>query len=320
MLGNFGKQRPAGVVLKGETLRWELALNMLTVLITGATSGLGFETALAMARLGHKVILGARNKVKAEKSVNDILAVSPEALVEILLFDLADLKSVADASIQLKGSISELDVLVNNAGVMAFPVRQETNDGFENQFGTNHLGHFALTAQVLELLRAAKAPKVVTLSSFMHRFGQIHFEDLNWQNSYSPWGAYSQSKLANLLFTMELGRRSRAKFPQLVSLAAHPGYSSTNLITAGPMMGSDHKSLTSSLTGLVAQSAAKGAAPTVEAILTSAPTGTFFGPSGFLQLRGKPKKVMPSVKVYDGELASRLWAESEKLTAINFDF
>ncbi|TDU87341.1 NADP-dependent 3-hydroxy acid dehydrogenase YdfG [Kribbella voronezhensis] len=284
-------------------------------LVTGATSGLGYETALELLRHGAEVILAARNPEKSARAAASLKATTGHT-PEVLELDLSDLTSVAKAAAQLT---EPLDLLVNNAGVMAPPYRQ-TVDGFELQFGTNHLGHFALTARLLPLLMRADRPRVVTVSSFMHKTVRgISQDDFRAANSYRKWDSYSKSKFANLLFMLELDRRARAAGSNLLSAGAHPGYASTNLQTAGA--GLDGVTLESRLLGLgtrlVAQSAAAGAMPTLyAATLPGLPPGSYVGPS-FLEYRGAPKIVRPTRTAQDPELARRLWAWSVEATGVD---
>jgi NAD(P)-dependent dehydrogenase (short-subunit alcohol dehydrogenase family) len=210
------------------------SLNGKTAVITGATGGLGYETALALAGAGAAVVLTGRSEAKGRIAIDRIRAQFPDANISYETLDLADLASVADFSKRFAATHASLDLLVNNAGVMALPQRQVTSDGFEMQFGTNYLGHYALTAHLLPQLRRGNQPRVVNLSSLTHRWGAIHFDDLQGARSYSPQKAYSQSKLAMLMFALELQRRSDAAGWGLMSNAAHPGYARTDLIANGP--------------------------------------------------------------------------------------
>ncbi|MGH8902156.1 MAG: oxidoreductase, partial [Egibacteraceae bacterium] len=202
-------------------------------LVTGGNSGIGLEAVRVLASHGARVILACRDPAKGGQAVASVRKEHPHAAVEVLQLDLADLDSVAQAAERVGQRHSRLDILVNNAGVMAVPYRQ-TLDGFELQFGTNHLGHFALTGRLLALLLAATSARVVTVSSFAHRTGRIDFDNLDGRQGYQKWRAYGQSKLANLLFTFELQRRAEAAGADLVAVAAHPGYAATNLQRRGP--------------------------------------------------------------------------------------
>jgi NAD(P)-dependent dehydrogenase (short-subunit alcohol dehydrogenase family) len=287
------------------------------VLVTGATSGLGYETALELLRHGAGVTIAARNPEKSEQAAAKLKAATGTQ-PQILDLDLADLAGVEAAAEQFSKEHASLDLLVNNAGVMAPPYRQ-TADGFELQMGTNHLGHFALTARLLPLLLQAANPRVVTVSSFMHKtVNMIRQADLRAENGYAKWDAYGRSKLANLLFMFELDRRARAAGSNLVSVSSHPGYARTHLQTSGLTLGG--ASLESRLmafgTRLVAQSATAGAWPSLYA--ATAPgvrSGSYYGPS-FFEYRGKPKLVHPTKAAQDPQLAQQLWAWSVEATGV----
>ncbi|WBQ02901.1 oxidoreductase [Kribbella sp. CA-293567] len=287
-------------------------------LVTGATSGLGYETALELLRHGAEVTIAARNPEKSEQAAAKLTAASG-GTAQILALDLADLQGVATAAERFAKEHDSLDLLVNNAGVMAPPYRQ-TVDGFELQVGTNHLGHFALTAHLLPLLLKASNPRVVTVSSFMHKtVGSIGQGDLRAEHGYSKWDAYGKSKLANLLFMLELDRRARAAGSPLVSVAAHPGFARTHLQSSGPQLGG--VSLESRILGfgtrLVAQSAAAGAWPSLYAGTAPAvPSGSYYGPALF-EVRGKPKLVQPTKAAQDPELAKHLWGWSVEATGVD---
>ena len=287
-------------------------------LVTGANSGLGLSTARELARAGAAVILACRNPEKGVGAVEEIRSELPEARVELVGLDLADLSSVRTVAEQFSEAQAPLDLLVNNAGVMA-TAYSKTVDGFESQFGTNHLGHFALTGLLMDALLKRPDPRVVTVSSTAHRMGQINFDDLQSEKGYKRWSAYGQSKLANLLFAFELDRRARDASRPLRSMAAHPGYSATNLQFAGPSAMIER--LTMRVTNvLVAQSADKGALPTLYAATEpDLPGGSFIGPDGFQEARGYPKVVKARSAAYDTEAAARLWEVSEELTGVRFD-
>ncbi|MCB0864986.1 MAG: SDR family oxidoreductase [Solirubrobacterales bacterium] len=292
-----------------------------TALVTGANSGLGLRTASALAGAGAAVLMGCRDAARATAARDRILAEHPEADVEIVALDLADLEAVRRAAEEVCARSGPLDLLVNNAGVMA-PPRRETADGFELQIGTNHLGHFALTGRLIQKLLASPAARVVNVSSMAHRVGKIDFDDLNSVHGYSRWPAYGQSKLANLLFTLELARRAEAAGTDLVAAAAHPGYSSTNLQTAGPAMGrfgfllKPGAALGNLLLG---QSDAMGALPSLYAATMPDVEGDdYFGPDGLGEQRGHPKRVGRTSRAADPETARRLWEVSEELTGVDF--
>lgn len=291
-----------------------------TAVVTGATSGLGLATARALAGVGARVLLAARNPEKAARSRDEVAAVATAAEPEVVALDLADLDSVRDAAVAVAERAPALDVLVNNAGIMALPLGR-TAQGFELQLGTNHLGHFALTGRLLPTLLAAEAPRVVTVSSNAHKLGRIRWDDLQAHHRYRRWPAYAQSKLANLLFALELDRRALAAGAPLVSVAAHPGYSSTHLAAAGPEA-SGHPLVASifDLGGsLAAQSADDGALPQLyAATMPDVRGGEFFGPGRLFEMRGAPVRVVPTARARDREAASRLWSVSERLTGVTY--
>ena len=295
-------------------------LNGKTAVITGATGGLGYETALALAGAGAAVVLTGRNEAKGLHALQAIRSQFPNARIVYENLDLANLASVADFSKRFAATHASLDLLVNNAGVMALPQRQVTSDGFEMQFGTNYLGHYALTAHLLPQLRRGNQPRVVNLSSLTHRWGAIHFDDLQGTRSYSPQKAYSQSKLAMLMFALELQRRSDAAGWGLMSNAAHPGYARTDLIANGPGASGLLWQLNKALRPFVSQSAAEGALPTLFAATSpEAKAAGYYGPNGFYELKGPPvpAKIMPQAK--DAAGAARLWDVSAKLTGVSFE-
>jgi NAD(P)-dependent dehydrogenase (short-subunit alcohol dehydrogenase family) len=282
--------------------------------VTGANSGLGLVTARELGRAGATVIATARDAAKAESARAKLADDGAE--VEFRDLDLASLDSVREFAAGVAADHPKLDVLVNNAGVMMTPKRQ-TADGFELQFGTNHLGHFALTGLVLDALAAGNGPRVVTVSSLEHRPGKIDFDDLGWEHGYSPRPAYQRSKFANAVFGLELDRRLRAAGSPVTSVLAHPGYSATNLQTSGPPFPISAVLRVSNL--LLAQSADRGALPQLYA--ATAPGvegGSFFGPDGFQQARGAPTEVQPVSRARDEETGRRLWEVSEELTGVSY--
>jgi NAD(P)-dependent dehydrogenase (short-subunit alcohol dehydrogenase family) len=282
-----------------------------TAVITGANTGLGYETARALAAKGARVVLAVRNLDKGKAAADLIGRRYPGADVTVQELDLTSLDSVRAAADQLRAGHDQIDLLINNAGVMMTP-KQTTKDGFELQFGTNHLGHFALTGLLLDRLLASQGSRVVTVSSNGHRFGGVRFDDLQSERSYSRVGAYGQSKLANLLFTYELQRRLEQAKTDAVAVAAHPGASSSELGRYAP--GAVRR-----ISPLLEQSAEMGALPTLRA--AADPTvrgGQYYGPSGFLQLRGYPKLVSSNAKSHDVAVQKRLWAVSEALTGVVF--
>jgi NAD(P)-dependent dehydrogenase (short-subunit alcohol dehydrogenase family) len=291
-----------------------------TAVITGATGGLGYETALALAGAGASVVLTGRNEAKGRHALQTIRSRFPDARIAYEDLDLAKLTSVADFAARFAAAHTSLDLLINNAGVMALPLRQTTADGFEMQFGTNYLGHYALTAHLLALLRRGNQPRVVNLSSLAHRSGAIDFNDLQGARSYTPWKAYSQSKLAMLMFALELQRRSDAVGWGLMSNAAHPGYARTELIANGPGASGLLWQVNRALRPLVSHSAAEGALPTLFAATSpEAKAAGYYGPNWFYELKGPPvpAKIMPQAN--NAAVAARLWDVSAALTGVSFD-
>ncbi len=287
-------------------------------LITGP-GGLGFETALGLAGAGARVILAGRNAEKGAAAVAAVKAQAPSAEVDFAPLDLASLGSVESCAARLMETLPRLDILINNAGVMAPPKRQETADGFELQFGVNYLGHFALTARLLPLLRRGDRPRVVSLSSIAHRIGAIHFEDLEWRRRYSAWESYGQSKLGMLMFALELQRRSDAAGWGLGSFAAHPGIAHTELIANGPAPRGVLAALNQMVQPVLSQSAAQGALPTLfAATAVGAISGGYYGPDGVLELQGSPAPAKIASKAERRDTAARLWQESERLTSLRF--
>jgi NAD(P)-dependent dehydrogenase (short-subunit alcohol dehydrogenase family) len=287
-----------------------------TAVVTGATSGLGYETALALAKAGAEVILTGRDGRKGQSAIEKISGEVIGAKVSYEHLDLASLASVADFA-QRMGDRHCLDLLINNAGVMALPRRQTTADGFEMQFGTNHLGHFALTSRLLPMLRRASGPRVVSVSSLAHRTGFIDFGDLQGERVYAPWKAYGQSKLATLMFALELQRRSDAAGWNLVSNAAHPGFARTNLFASGP--GGLLSLATDFAAPFFGHSAADGARPILFAATSpEAKPGAYYGPGGMGELRGAPAPATIMPQARDAAAAARLWDISEQLAGTSF--
>lgn len=288
--------------------------------ITGSTGGIGFETALALAAKGAEVIIAARNPDKGEAALREIRKRAKAADVRFEPLDLASQASVTAFAALLLAVGRPLDILVNNAGVMALARREVTEDGFEMQLATNYLGHFALTGRLLPLLAKAR---VVQVSSVAHRSGQIHLEDLQFARGYKPWPVYAQSKLAMLMFALELDRRSKAGGWGLTSLAAHPGYARTDLIANGPARGSG---LTSVAIGalrlfepLVSHSQEAGALPLLQAACDmTVPGGSYIGPQRMGEYKGPPGPARIEPKAADVGVASALWAASEALTGVRF--
>lgn len=285
-----------------------------TAIVTG-TGGLGFENALALARAGGDVILAGRNAQKGADAVASICRSVPQAKISFERLDLASLKSIAEFAERLGSQRQSIDILINNAGVMVPPQRQETEDGFELQLGTNYLGHFALTAHLLPLLRNGR---VVTLSSVAARAGAINFEDLNAARSYKAMPVYGQSKLACLMFALELERRSRAGGWGVTSIAAHPGVSRTDLLLNAPGQYSFER-IMRRLLPFMFQPAAQGALPALFA--ATAPTaegGAYYGPDRLSETRGHPAPAKVPLRALDLAASTRLWQASEELTGVSF--
>jgi NAD(P)-dependent dehydrogenase (short-subunit alcohol dehydrogenase family) len=297
-----------------------------TAVVTGANVGLGLETATELARAGATVVLAARDPARAESAIASIGSSIPDADVRFVPLDLASLASVAEFSEAVATTFPDgLDLLINNAGVM-MPPRRETEDGFELQLGTNHLGHFALTGRLLPMMGDRDGSRVVTVSSGMARMGQIDFDDLQGRQSYSRTGAYAQSKLANLVFALDLDDRLENSGLKTRSMGAHPGYAATNLQAAGPRIGGG---LGSTLAApfmalghrLLAQSAEAGALPTLRAATEPGLAGgTYIGPDGPGEMRGSPVPVKPVETASDPEVAERLWEASVELSGVDYPF
>jgi protochlorophyllide reductase len=288
-----------------------------TVLVTGANSGLGVRSAEALAAKGALVLMACRNPARASAAQELVAAVATGPDPVVVPLDLSDLASVRKAAEQVDGSVGKLDVLMNNAGVMAVP-RARTADGFEMQFGTNHLGHFALTGLLLPALGRAAAPRVVTTSSNGHKLGRLDLDDLHSERKrYARWRVYSQSKLANLLFTLELDRRARAAGSDLVSVGAHPGYSATHLTdNAGGRL---WRSAVALGNRLFSQSDAAGALPQLyAATMPDVESGRYYGPDGLQGFRGAPTLATPSRAARDAPTASHLWRISEESTGVTY--
>jgi NAD(P)-dependent dehydrogenase (short-subunit alcohol dehydrogenase family) len=293
-------------------------LSTHTALITGGNSGLGFETAKALAGAGARVLLACRDSEKAQEAIARIAARFPASRVEAVALDLASLASVRAAAERVCAAHPRLDLLCNNAGVMALPYAR-TADGFELQLGVNHLGHFALTGLLMEPLLRAERARIVTLSSLVHYAARLRLDDLNSERHYEKWAAYAQSKLANLLFAFELGRKLERRGARAISVACHPGYASTQLQLVGPAL--ERSTLKASFfrasNALFAQSAAAGAQSTLLAATASdAKSGDCFGPR---LVYGKPARVGTHANARDEALARALWARSIELTGVGFE-
>lgn len=291
-----------------------------TALVTGANSGLGYETSLELARKGARVLMACRTPSKAEGARDAILAEVPGAEIDLVALDLSDLDAVAACAEAVRSSHGRLDLLINNAGVMSPGTREATAQGFELQLGVNHFGHFALTMRLLDLLRAAPGARVVSVASNGHRMGSMDFDDLNWSRSYNRYTSYGRSKLANLLFAFELDRRLRALGSDVASLAAHPGGSNTNLTqVATSARGALLDRLVLPLIFAFTQPPSEGALPTLRAATDpEAVGGEYYGPRGLLQLAGPPVKVGTNALARDEAVARRLWEVSEELTRTRF--
>ena len=307
------------------TKQWTVAdmpnLSGKNVVVTGANSGVGYEAARAFAEKGAHVVFACRSRERAEEAVAELSKQNPKVSVEIAILDLADMASVHNFAQQYNASHGRLDILVNNAGVMAIPYR-ETADGFEMQFGTNHLGHFALTGLLLDGLLGTEGARVVTVSSGLHRSGKLNFEDLQGTQRYDKRAAYSQSKLANLLFAYELQRKLAGAGQEAISVGAHPGYSATNLQHVGPNMEESaiQRGIMTVANSLFAQSSEMGALPTLYAATAPDVNGCdYIGPGGFMNMRGYPVKERSSDASYDEADARRLWSVSEELTGVRYE-
>ncbi len=284
--------------------------------VTGANTGIGYEAAAVLADKGARVVLAVRNLDKGKGAAARITAQSPNADVGLQQLDLTSLDSVRAAADELKNAHERIDLLINNAGVMYTP-KGTTKDGFELQFGTNHLGHFALTGLLLDRLLPVQGSRVVTISSLGHRIiAKIHFDDLQSERSYNRVAAYGQAKLANLLFTYELQRRLAAKGAPTIAVAAHPGGSNTELIRNSP---APVRAVANLLGPMIFQSAEMGALPTLRAATDPAVQGgQYYGPDGLGEQRGYPKVVQSSKQSHDEQLQRRLWTVSEELTGVTY--
>lgn len=282
-------------------------------IVTGSNSGIGYETARALAQKGATVVMACRNLQKANDAASQIRQTNPSGLVAVMELDLGDLESVRRFAAAFQERYGQLDLLINNAGIMV-PPYGKTPQGFETQLGVNHLGHFALTGLLLNMLLQTPESRIVTVSSIAHRFGSIDFDDLHWERKgYKPNPAYGQSKLANLLFTYELQRKLTAVGQSTIALAAHPGWTETNL--------QQHSDMASFLNPFLAQPQPMGALPTIRAAVDpNVIGGEYYGPAGFMEMRGYPVVVRSTDASYDLDDAERLWQVSEQVTGVTFDF
>lgn len=290
-------------------------------IVTGSNSGLGLETARALAGKGAKVIMACRTPAKAEKAADDIRASVPDAEIEIMQLDVAKLASIRDFAESYSASYDKLDILINNAGIMGVPTRDTTADGFEAQFGTNHLGPFALTGLLLPVLEATPGSRIIAVASIAHRNTDgMNLDDPNFENSeYGAFDAYAKSKLANILFIRELDRRLQAAGSHIISASGHPGYSASNIGTASNPGNNPLKSLMFKLGNLFAMPTTKGMLPILRAA-TAADTegGDFIGPTRLWGFYGWPEKSAPNASGQDDAAAKRLWEVSAELTGVNY--
>jgi len=290
-------------------------------IVTGANSGIGFSAARELARKGCAVILACRNAAKGKAAKEQIEKEAPGSAVEVCLLDLADLRCVRSFAGQIVDRGRPLDLLINNAAVMALPTRHTTADGFEAQFGTNHLGHFALTGLLLPALLSAKGARVVTVASIAHHGKAMPFDDLQSERRYKPWAAYGQTKLANLLFGFELERRFRRAGTSALSIIVHPGLSNTKIIENGPgAEGGFSAAILEFGFGITAQSSDRGALPTLYgATSQNARGGKFYGPDGIFEWRGYPAEAKLSKAAQDEIAPVKLWSVSEELTGVKYE-
>ncbi|MDF1570994.1 MAG: oxidoreductase [Bacteroidales bacterium] len=289
-------------------------------IVTGANSGLGYFTARGLAEKGCEVIMACRNTDKGEVARAALLEQEPAARLKVMELDLSDLGSVHHFADAFRSSYKNLDLLINNAGLMAIPLRR-TVQGFEMQFGVNHLGHFALTALLFDLLKATERSRIVNVSSAAHKMGEIRFDDINWEKGYSKWRAYGMSKLANIHFTHELADKVAARGIDIRVVAAHPGYSDSKLIEKGPEMNGQQLMVRAGrfVNSFVAQRTEMGALPQLfAATLPDAVHRGYYGPGGFGGMRGYPQRTYPLRRKVSKDVQERLWALSEKMTGLSF--
>ncbi len=289
-------------------------------LVTGASSGIGYETALALAGAGARVVLAVRDPAKGARTAEAITEVHPRADLTVREIDTARLASVRACAETLRKEGESLDLLILNAGIAAVPTREESEDGFERQLATNYLGHFALTGLLLSMLRPSPDTRIVAVASLAHRSGQIRFEDPHWRAGYGPQKAYRQTKLAMLMFALELERRLRRAGRSERALAAHPGLALTDVFRRGDRAGAFQQAVGRFLFALVGQSAARGALPTLYAATApEARGGGYYGPGGLREARGAPKPARIFPQAGDEADAARLWAMSEAMTGVRFE-
>ena len=278
------------------------------VIITGSNSGLGYETARVLANKNATIIVAVRNQEKGKAAVEKIKLESPHADIQVMIVDLSNLESIHRFAENFKSKFNKLDLLINNAGVMT-PPYSKTKDGFELQFGTNHLGHFALTGLLIDLIKKTENSRIVNVSSIAHKIGKLNFEDLNWEKrSYKKNRSYADSKLANLYFTKALQKRLNTQSAGVIVASAHPGGTATELA---------RHSLFYRMLNSLAQTSQMGALPTLyAAVAPEVQSNDYFGPSGFQEFRGYPKKVKPASHAQKDDIAEKLWSVSEKLTGV----
>jgi len=281
-------------------------------IVTGSSSGIGYETARVLAIKNAKVIIAVRNLEKGRTAEEKIKAEHKDADITVMELDLADLKSVRTFAKNFKKHNKRLDLLINNAGVM-MPPYSKTADGFELQFGTNHLGHFALTGLLIDLIQSTSNSRIVNVSSGAHKYGNLNFQDLNWENrKYKPMKSYGDSKIANMYFTYELNRKLEQNGNNPIVAAAHPGWTATEL--------QRHAWLVDFLNNFFAQDITMGALPTLYAAVgADVKSGDYFGPSGFMEMRGYPQKVKSNELSQNEEIAEKLWDVSEDLTGVSYN-
>jgi NAD(P)-dependent dehydrogenase (short-subunit alcohol dehydrogenase family) len=280
------------------------------IIVTGSSSGLGYETAKVLADKNATVIVAVRNEAKGNAAVEKIKVENPNADIRVMLVDLANLESVQKFAENFKEKFNKLDLLINNAGVMT-PPYTKTKDGFELQFGTNHLGHFALTGLLIDLIKKTSGSRIVNVSSTAHKIGKLNFEDLNWETrSYSKMRSYGDSKLANLYFTSELQKRLDRQSLDVIVASAHPGATATEL---------SRHSLFFKVLSLFVQNSKMGALPTLYAAVAPDVQGNdYYGPGGFQEISGYPKKVEPAERAKKEDVAENLWDVSEKMTGVSY--
>lgn len=281
-------------------------------IVTGSSSGIGYEAARVLANKNAEVILAVRNQVKGDAAVRKIKAQNQNADVKVMILDLASLKSVKSFAIEFKSKYKRLDLLINNAGVM-IPPYSKTEDGFELQFGTNHLGHFALTAQLIDLLKQTENSRIVNVSSAAHKYGNINLDDLNWEKrKYKAWTAYGDSKIANLYFTYELQNHLAKNGNHPIVTAAHPGWTSTDL--------QRHSGMFDFLNNFFGMKSEQGTLSTLRAAIDeSAQSGDYYGPEGFMEWKGSPVKVESNELSHNKDIAKKLWDVSEELTGVKYN-